>query len=359
MNIFPDSSIITRVNKAASLLKKQIKLENDILPNNTDLTGVLLAFAYPDRIALRRNGKSPRFLLSGGKGARLDDSDPLANEEFITVANLDGDREEAEVFLAAPIKKQELLKYFSGHIRTKSQCEWSDDFKGVISISREMLGNILISEKQQDNPERSLIENAFISGIRKNGLGILPWNNESRQFMARLNFIISAGIDEKWPDVSETALLGSLESWLMPHLAGISRISQISENALLKALTSILSWHQKKRLDELAPTHIRVPSGSYVRLDYNSGGIPVLAVRLQEMFGCRSTPLVAGNIPVILHLLSPAGRPVQVTRDIASFWSNSYVAVKKELKGRYPKHYWPENPLDAIPTNRTKNRTKG
>jgi ATP-dependent helicase HrpB len=356
---FSDASVITRVNKAANLLKKQMNLPNDIPPNDTDMTGVLLAFAYPDRIALRRHGKNPRFLLSGGKGAWLDDSDPLANEEFITVANLDGDREEAEVFLAAPIKRQELLKYFPAHIRTEPRCEWSDDFMGIISIRREFLGNIIISEKQQDNPERSLTENAFVSGIRKNGLDILPWNNESRQLMARLNFIISTGTDDKWPDASETALLGSLESWLMHHLVGISRISQISENAFLNALTSILSWHQKKSLDELAPTHIHVPSGSYVRLDYISGNIPVLAVRLQEMFGCKSTPLVAGNIPVILHLLSPAGRPVQVTRDIAGFWAGSYNDVKKELKGRYPKHYWPDNPMDATPTKKVKNKSKG
>jgi ATP-dependent helicase HrpB len=356
---FPDASAAARVNRTAALLKKQMKLADDAPPCDSDMTGVLLAFAYPDRIASRRHGKNPRFLLSGGKGAWLDDSDPLANHEFITVATLDGDRQESEVFLAAPILRLDLLRHFSAHIRTVSRCEFSDDLKGVISTARDMLGNIVIRENHQDDPDGTLKEKALASGIRKNGLGILPWNNESMQFMARLNFIISAGIDEKWPDVSETALIERLESWLMPHLAGISRISQISEDAFSEALSSILTWHQKKRLDYLAPTHIRVPSGSRIRLDYTSGKIPVLAVKLQEMFGCKETPAVAGDIPVILHLLSPAGRPVQVTRDIAGFWAGAYNDVKKELRGRYPRHSWPDNPLEAMPARRAKNRTKG
>jgi ATP-dependent helicase HrpB len=356
---FSDAYVTARVSRTAALLKKQMKLADDAPPGDPDMTGVLLAFAYPDRIASRRSGKSPRFLLSCGKGAWLDDNDPLANEEFITVATLDGDRQESEVFLAAPVMRQDLLRHFSAHIRTISRCEFSDDLKGVVSTAREMLGNIVIREKRQDDLEGSLKEKALASGIRKNGLGILPWNNESMQFMARLNFIISAGIDEKWPDVSETALIERLESWLMPHLPGISRISQISEGAFFEALSSILTWHQKKRLDYLAPTHIRVPSGSSIRLDYIKGGSPVLAVRLQEMFGCKETPVVAGNIPVILHLLSPANRTVQVTRDISGFWNGAYNDVKKELRGRYPKHFWPDEPLEAIPTNRARKRTKG
>jgi ATP-dependent helicase HrpB len=356
---FPGASVIRRVNKAASLLKRQMKLSDNAPIYDPDMAGLLLAFAYPDRIALRRQGKNPRFLLSGGKGAWLDDSDTLANEEFITIASFDGDREETEVFLAAPIKRQELIKHFSTHIRTESRCEWNDSYNGVISTTKKFLGNITISEKQQDSPERSLTEKAFVSGIRKNGLSILPWNNESMQLRARLNFIISTDTDEKWPDISETALLDSLDSWLMPHLAGLSRISQVSADTLHKALSSILSWQKRKRLDELAPTHIRVPSGSFVRLDYNSGNIPVLAVKLQEMFGCNATPLIAGDISVILHLLSPAGRPVQVTRDIAGFWARAYRDVRKELRGRYPRHSWPDNPLEAMPTKRTKNRTKG
>ena len=354
----PGASVIKRINKTADHLKKQIKFSDTGAANDVDMTGILLGFAYPDRIAQRRHGKSPRFLLSGGKGAWLDDSDSLADEEFITAASLDGDKQETAIFLAAPMKRQELLKHFSSHIKTESQCEWDNDIKGVISTTREFLDRILISEKQQDKPDSTLTEKAFVSGIRKNGLGILPWNNESIQLRARLNFLFGADTDDKWPDVSETALLGSLESWLMPHLPGISRISQISEADIIKALTSLLSWHQQKKLETLAPRNIRVPSGSTVRLDYDNGDIPVLAVKLQEMFGCRSTPLVAGSIPVILHLLSPAGRPVQVTRDIMRFWTGTYNDVRKELKGRYPKHPWPDNPLEAIPTGRTKNRIK-
>jgi ATP-dependent helicase HrpB len=350
------ASVIKRINKTADLLKKQMKHSNNGAAKDADLAGVLLGFAYPDRIARRRYERSPRFLLSCGKGAWLDDSDSLADEEFITIATIDGDRQEAAIFLAAPIKRQELLKHFSSHIKTEYICDWSDDIKGVISFTRECLGSIIISEKQQDSSDSFLTKEAFLSGIRKKGLGILPWNNESIQLRARLNFLFNNNTNGKWPDVSDEALLEDLESWLMPYLDGVSRISQISESDIIRALTSLLSWHQQKELETLAPKHIRVPSGSTVRLDYSNGDIPILAVKLQEMFGCRSTPVVAGSIPVILHLLSPAGRPVQVTRDIARFWTGAYNDVRKELKGRYPKHPWPDNPLEAIPTKKTKNR---
>jgi ATP-dependent helicase HrpB len=346
-------SVIKRINKTVEQLKKQMKI-SDAGENDLDMTGVLLGFAYPDRIAQRRFGKNPRFLLSGGKGAWLDDTDSLADEEFITVASLDGDKQEAAIFLAAPVKRQALLEHFSSHIKTESICVWNDDVMGVISSTRESLGSIIISEKQTDKPDIYLMEKAFIDGIRKNGLGILPWSNESIQLRARINFMFNTNTDGKWPDVSDESLLEGLGSWLMPHLDGVSRISQISGPDIIRAFTSILSWHQQKELNSLAPTHIRVPSGSFVRLDYSKGDIPVLAVKLQEMFGCRSTPVVAGGIPVILHLLSPAGRPVQVTRDIMGFWKGAYNDVRKELKGRYPKHPWPENPLEAIPTKKTK-----
>ncbi len=355
----PGVSVLKRINKAADLLKKQVKLPDTGPAKDVDMTGVLLGFAYPDRIAQRRHGKSPRFILSGGKGAWLNDSDSLACEEFITAASLDGDKQEAAIFLAAPIKRKELLEHFSSHIKTESICVWNDDIKGVVSFIRECLGSIIISEKQMDKPDSSLMEMAFISGIRKNRLGILPWKNESIQLRARLSFMAGTDDEEEWPDVSDKALLEGLGNWLMPHLAGISRISQISESHIIRALTSILSWHQQKKLNSLAPTHVRVPSGSLIKLDYNNGDVPVLAVKLQEMFGCRSTPLVANNIPVILHLLSPAGRPVQVTRDIMGFWTGAYNDVRKDLKGRYPKHPWPDNPLEAIPTKKTKNSLKG
>jgi ATP-dependent helicase HrpB len=352
------ASVIKRINKAAELLKKRLKLQDTANENDVDMAGVLLGFAYPDRIAQHRLGKSPRFLLSCGKGAWLKDSDSLADEEFITAASLDGDKQETEIFIAAPFKKKDLLRHFSSHIKTESICVWDDDIKGVISFTRECLGSIIISEKQMDKPDSSLTEKAFIRGIRKNGLEILPWNNESIQLRARLSFMAGTDAEGNWPDVSDEALLEGLGNWLMPHLTGTSRISQISESDIIRALSSLLSWHQQKKLISLAPTHIRVPSGSFIRLDYNNGDVPVLAVKLQEMFGCVSTPLVAERIPVTLHLLSPAGRPVQVTRDIMGFWTGAYNEVRKELKGRYPKHPWPDNPMEAIPTKKTKNRIK-
>lgn len=194
---------------------------------------------------------------------------------------------------------------------------------------------------------------ALIEGIRENGLSVLPWEAEAHMLRARMAF---ARQGSDWPDTSDAALLGTLESWLMPFIDGMTRLTHLEGIDLKAALKSLLSWEQQQRLDALAPTHIKVPSGSRIPLDYLAGDVPVLAVRLQEMFGCTKTPTVGRDVPVLLHLLSPAGRPIQVTRDLANFWATTYAAVKKDLKGRYPRHFWPDDPLTAVPTRRAKPR---
>ena len=192
------------------------------------------------------------------------------------------------------------------------------------------------------------------------GINILPWNKKTRAWQARILFLNRlADASDKWPDVSDQGLLNTLEEWLAPFLTGMSRKEHLQRLDLKGALSGLLSWHRQNRLDALAPTHITVPSGSRIPLDYAAGDIPVLAVRLQEMFGAVDTPTIAGGkVPVMLHLLSPASRPVQVTRDLANFWENTYFEVRKDLRGRYPKHYWPDNPLAAMPTGRAKPRRR-
>jgi len=195
----------------------------------------------------------------------------------------------------------------------------------------------------------------MLDGIQRHGLACLPWNEEARRLQARVNFLHSLDAAH-WPDFSESSLLHSSEQWLLPFLNGVTRLAQLKRVDLRAALLAMLDWQQQQHLDKLAPSHIRVPSGSSLRVDYSTP-TPVLAVRLQEMFGLAETPRVAGGaVPVVLHLLSPAQRPVQVTQDLAAFWGGSYRQVKKELQGRYPKHYWPDDPMQAQATARARPR---
>jgi ATP-dependent helicase HrpB len=200
----------------------------------------------------------------------------------------------------------------------------------------------------------------MLEGVRRMGLSSLPWNRRLENRRARVMFLkreAAGGLD--WPDLSDEGLMARLDEWLLPFLGGITRKTQLQRLDLKGALAALLTWEHRKAIDDLAPTHVIVPSGSKIPVDYASGETPVLAVRLQEMFGATETPRIAGGkIPVLVHLLSPAGRPLQITQDLGGFWTGSYEAVKKEMKGRYPKHYWPDDPLDARPTNRAKPRGK-
>ena len=203
-----------------------------------------------------------------------------------------------------------------------------------------------------------MIAGALLNGVRQAGLATLAWTAELQQWRARVQFLRRADGPAAWPDLSDEALTQSLETWLGPYLEGATTLERVQRMELSTPLHALLSWEQQRLLDRLAPTHVTVPSGSSIRIDYEGSDIPILAVRLQEMFGCKDTPRVAnGKVPLMLHLLSPAKRPVQVTKDLASFWANAYQDVRKELRGRYPKHHWPDDPLTAPPTAKTKRRS--
>jgi ATP-dependent helicase HrpB len=211
----------------------------------------------------------------------------------------------------------------------------------------------------QRNPDPARVAEALLAGVREEGLeAALPWSKNARRLRERMAFMhhhAGGSDDSSWPDVSEEALLGRAEDWLLPHLYGLKSAGDLDQLNLVEMLKSRLSWDQREKLDELAPTHLDVPSGSRRPLDYSNPEAPVLAVRLQEMFGLTETPRVAGGrVPLTLHLLSPAQRPVQVTQDLAHFWEKTYFEVRKDMRGRYPKHYWPEDPLAATPTNKVR-----
>ena len=317
----------------------------------------VLAWAYPDRIAQKRPVSQTRYLLANGRGAYFNRPEPLSTSEYLVAAHLDGQRREARIFMAAIIDRQELLDQFSHRIHWQETVTWDPKRQAVTAIRKRVLGALTLATESLPHPDPEDILKAFVAGIRKHGIAVLPWDRSLRTWQTRV--MLLARIDAPngpWPDVSENMLAETLEKWLVPYLCGCTRLSDLTAQNFARALHHLLNWQQQQALETLAPTHITVPSGSCLPIDY-SAPIPVLAVRIQEMFGLSRTPTIAGGrLPLMIHLLSPAGRPAQITQDLASFWENSYPEVKKELKGRYPKHIWPDDPLHAVPTNRAKRK---
>ncbi len=320
--------------------------------------GLLLAMAYPDRVGRLRSTGRLRYQLSGGRGARFIDGEPLAAEAYLVAAELDGAGADARIRLAAPVDVADLAAHLPERFTEAEVIRWDRRTEGVAARIEERFGQLVLRDHPLAEPDPGKVAAAMLEGIRRMGLSVLPWDRRIENWRARVIFLKrenGGGLD--WPDLSDEGLMARLDDWLLPFLDGITRKSQLQRLDLKSALSAMLLWPHRKALDELAPTHILVPSGSRIPIDYAAGETPVLAVRLQEMFGATDTPRIAGGkVPLLLHLLSPAGRPLQVTQDLGGFWSGSYEGVKKEMKGRYPKHYWPDDPLSATPTNRAKPR---
>lgn len=309
--------------------------------------GEALALAYPDRLAQAR-GAFGNFRLANGRGALLPAEDPLAGEAWLAVAALDGEAERARIFLAAPLDQAAIETLFAERIREEESVAWDSRAEAVAAARRRRLGALLLEETRLERPSAEAVAAAMAEGIRQLGMAALPWSERARALQARLLFLHRL-FPEDWPDLADAALLADPLAWLGPRLAGVTRRAQLQKLDLEAALLDRLDWRQRRALDELAPAVLPVPSGRSVPLDYG-GEAPVLAVKLQELFGQRTTPSVAGGrVPVVIHLLSPAGRPVQVTQDLEGFWKSGYAAVRAELRGRYPKHPWPEDPLTAPP----------
>ena len=325
---------------------------------NVGDTGRVLALAYPDRIAQRRPGSDGQYRLSNGRGAFFLKMEPLAAEDFLAVADLDGAKREARIFLAAPLTLAEIEEDFADTIETSESIAWDSREEAVLARRQRRLGELVLKDEPLPDPGGARTAQAFCQGVRELGLAVLPWARELENFRARVDFLRRFEPEGSgWPDLSDDALLASLEDWLAPFLTGLTRRAHLKRLDLGSALKSLLPWDRQRDLEEAAPTHVTVPSGSRIPLDYTGGDVPVLAVRLQEMFGLAETPKLAhGRVPLVLHLLSPAHRPMQVTSDLASFWANTYRHVRADLKGKYPKHYWPDDPLEAEPTSRAKRR---
>lgn len=326
-------------------------------PRATISAGALLAAAFPDRVAQRR--PDGRYVLANGRGALLQGDELLARSPYLTVCEIDDAGADGKIRLAASLDAEELMRHLASYIKEEETVEWDDDARAVRARKRLLLGAITLKEQPMAQPDEERTARALLGAIRRNGLGMLPMGKSAASLLARMRTMFHSGA-EGWPDLSEEGLLAGLESWLLPHLYGIRKETELQKLSMAAVLGSMLSWEQSRELDEHAPTHWTAPSGSKIPIDYSDPAAPILSVRLQELFGLKETPKVGrGKLPLTLHLLSPAHRPVQVTRDLVSFWEKTYFEVKKDLKGRYPKHYWPDDPYAAQPTNRAKPRPRG
>lgn len=324
----------------------------------TDEAGLLLALAYPDRIGLRRGGTG-RFLLSGGRGAFLADLQPLSQAPCIVAAELDAGEREARIFLAAPLARADLEGALADRLETREVIRWDAREGAVLARRERRLGALLLEESRLEAPDPDAVAGAFLEGLRSAGPAALPWSRAAASLRERAEFARRhlGGTEPDWPALDDDTLMARLEDWLSPWLGGVTRLAQLGSLDLHAALAAHLGHERLRRLDSLAPAQLVVPSGSRIPIDYSDPDAPGFAVRLQEVFGLAETPRVAGGrVPLTISLLSPARRPVQVTRDLASFWQRGYAEVRKELKGRYPKHFWPDDPRAATPTSRVRPR---
>ena len=331
-------------------------------PEHPRWLGALLAFAYPDRIAQQRRAGGAEYRLANGRAALFAEVDGLMKHSWLVVADLgsrQGQREE-RIYLAAELEPQLFEGVLAEQVSNLEVLDW-DEREGALRAERQRkVGELVLSREALAGLDAQQRSRAMLGLVRRKGLALLPWTPELRQWQARVALLRTLDLASKdaseWPDVSDATLLATLENWLQPYLDNVTRLSHFANLDLPSLLLNLLPWPLPQRLDELAPRSVQVPSGSRISLDYSEQP-PVLAVRLQELFGLADTPRIAGGRQAVkLHLLSPARRPVQVTQDLANFWRSTYAEVKKDLKGRYPKHYWPDDPLIAEPTARAKPR---
>lgn len=349
-----DDGLARRIATESAMLKRQLGVPATSSDDALSV-GVVLAFAYPDRIGQARGGATDgRFLLRNGGEAALTHAQGLSSAEFIVAAELDGDARSARIFLGAALTRAELEEYFADQIEADDVVEWDERARVVRARTRLKMGAIVLKDVVHAEPEQAAAATVLLAVVRREGVAALPWSKEATETRHRIAFMRAH--HPQWPDVSDDALLEGLEQWLRPLLAGRRAMKDMSRD-LDRALAGMLDWEQRANLDRLAPTHYVAPTGTRVAIDYGNPDAPSMSVRLQEMFGVRDTPTVDGGLVALtVELLSPARRPVQVTRDLAGFWTGSYFDVRKELRGRYPRHVWPDDPLLATATARAKRR---
>ncbi len=318
--------------------------------------GELLLHAFPDRVARRDDSNALRYTLANGRGARLHDNTELLGEPWLVVLDLRHETRDSLILAAAPLDPRVLERDYPDSFTRQRSVRWNDERAAVEAFDEHRFGAIILERRTVPVRAQDALP-ALLAAVRALGIDVLPWSEHARQLRARMQSLRAWMPERGLPDVSDAAMLSSLEDWLAPCLSGKHRLDALTADELTQALSSWFDFDQRRLLDAQAPESLRVPSGQQRRLDYADVGSPVLAVKLQELFGLADTPrLGGGRIPVTLHLLSPAGRPIQVTQDLKGFWERTYPQVRRELKGRYPRHPWPDDPWTATPTHRARPR---
>jgi ATP-dependent helicase HrpB len=349
-----DAATLNRVLRESDRLRRLMNAGNR--PSDERATGLLLAFAYPDRIALRRDAVSSRFLLRNGTGAALPVAQALSASEAIVIAELDGRKPESRIWMAAPVDVADIIAHFGGQIEEESLHEWDEDSQSVRLVRREKLGALVLRERSSTAVDPDQTATILMKRIVEGKLRTLPWNPAASALRERIMF--ARHHEASWPDVSNETLLATVDEWLLPRLIGMRGMADVRRMDLNAILRDMLDWKRRTALDELAPSHIVMPTGSRIPVDYADPEAPMISVKLQEVFGMAETPKVMrGRVSLTVQLLSPAQRPVQVTRDLAGFWRTSYFDVRRDMRGRYPRHHWPDDPATATPRRHGKPRS--
>ena len=320
---------------------------------------LLAAAAFPDRIAVQREPGSRRYLLANGKGATLDARSGISNAAFIVAITMDGgETGDGRIFSASSLELEAIRKSFAGTVSNRRRAVWDQALRRVTAREEELLGAITLQSRVVRAEPEDIIRTVLDHIGKSGGSDMLLPSPRAVQLQNRVLFLRTVFPEDSWPDVSDAALLATAGEWLPAFIAALERPEKFAGVDLEAAVRSSLGWKRGAQLEQLAPSHLPAPSGSRIALDYSGADGPVMAVKLQELFGLADTPTVAdGRVTVLLHLLSPAGRPMQVTRDLRSFWNSIYPEVRKELKGRYPKHPWPDDPWSAVPTRFARRRS--
>ncbi|MDX5337725.1 MAG: ATP-dependent helicase HrpB, partial [Cyclobacteriaceae bacterium] len=336
---------IKKIEKVAAQYRRLFNIQPENKPADPWATGLLLAYAYPERIAAARPGNNAQFQLSNGKIAQIGHRDDLAHESWLAVAHVDAREGMGKIWLAAPLNPKDLAPM----LKTKEVLEWDRKKGGLIAQTEIRIGAILLGSRPLKSFDKTLAKKAILDAIQEEGEFLLNWNDEVIQLLNRVQSLKAWNPDQSWPDWTIKSLCEHSPEWLEPYLENISKNEDLKKLDVSKLIFHILSFEQQQLLSQLAPEKIQVPSGSWIQIEYKAHGeTPLLSVRLQELFGMLETPKVnQGKKSLLVEMLSPGFKPVQLTQDLKSFWANGYFEVKKELKRKYPKHEWPENPKEA------------
>lgn len=342
--------------KRATNLGNKVGWSFNLSKIQEECAGLCLAMAFPDRVGQRRTGQHGQFILANGHGASIDATEPLAASEYIVAGSLlRTNQDSSRIFLASGVDIHALDKLFPSLFESVDRVDWDERRGSLIAERRYMLGKIIVNKVSLPAPSREKITQALLNYISRKGLARLHWDERSLSTLERLRCGAQWLEELNWPDFGESALLENLDKWLMPFMLNVSTLNELSKIDLSEALLAYLGWPLNQQIDQLLPTHYQLPTGRSKAITYQSGAEPIMSVRMQEMFGESASPRIAeGRKTVVLELLSPAQRPLQITSDLAGFWAGSYKEVQKEMKGRYPKHPWPDDPANHVATTKTK-----